>query len=255
MRKVLLVGLLGVVFAAGPVFAQEALGPASGNVANLEAGFPTAIIDTTTTAPSDFEAGLALTYQTNGQVLHLALLQVNYGLMDGLQLSAAMPAVLGEGMVRGNGDITLAALWAFLAEEGNMPSMAVGVGLKVPTGEGFTGWDGTIIAAVTKTFGQARVHLNAGYTTIGDDAAGVRNDVDFLMLGMDYPLLDKLVLVVDAYSAECPVFGGDRLEALEVGVRAELTEVDTLSAGVSVGIGNGNVTPEFTATVGYQRAL
>ena len=255
MRKVLLVGLLGVVFAAGPVFAQEALGPASGNVANLEGGFPTAIIDTTTTDPSAFEAGFALTYQTNGQVLYTSLLQVNYGLMEGLQLSASMPAVLGEGMVRGNGDMVLDVLWAFLAEEGNMPSMAVGVGLKVPTGEGYTGGDGRIIPAVTKTNGQARFHLHARYTTIGDRAALVRNDVDFFVLGMDYPLLDKLVLVVDAYSKEDTGLGNDRLEAIEVGVRAELTEVDTLSAGVSVGIGNGNATPDFTATVGYQRAL
>ncbi|MHC4715260.1 MAG: hypothetical protein ACYTAN_18650 [Planctomycetota bacterium] len=83
----------------------------------------------------------------------------------------------------------------------------------------------------------------------------IRNDTDFIAIGMDYPLLDNLVLIVDAYSEEARFEGGDRLEAVEGGVRWALSDIDTLSIGVSAGIGNGNITPAFTAAVGYQRAL
>ena len=264
MKKVLLASMLGVVLAAVPAFAQETLGPAGGNVGNLEGaftaalpalGFPVALIDTTTTAPSVFEVGMAATYVTNGGCVYFGLLQANYGLMDGLQLSANMPLVVGEGLVTGNGDLNLDVLWACLAEQGNMPSVGIGGGVRLPTGEGFTGYDGRIVGAMTKTLGQARLHFNAGYTTIGNRSLGVRNDADVFALGMDYPILDNLVLVGELISQEAPVEGADRWEFVEGGVRAALTDTDTLSAGVAVGIGNGNATPDFMATVGYQKAM
>ncbi len=255
MKRYLLAVMVGCAFAAVPAFGQEALGPAEGSVANLEAGFPTAIIDTTPTPTTAWEMGVAAGYVTNGAVYETAKIQVNYGIMEAVQVSAAWNAVLGEGLVAGNGDTTLSMLWAALGEDGNMPSMGLMLAGRLPTGDGFTGYDGTIAGAATKTVGEARFHLNVGYTTIGNNQTANRADADFVAIGMDYPILDDMVLVVDAYSAEAPVMGADRLEAIEAGIRTALSDIDTLSVGVSTRIGNGNATPEFTATVGYQRAL
>lgn len=256
MKKILALSLFVVVFAAGGVFAQEDLGPATGAVANLEAGFPTQIVDTTVTPAGEIELGVAGGYVTNGITFETVRLQANYGLTEGVQLSADMPLVIGQGLVPGNGDINVDVLWAFLAEEGSIPSLGVIGGVKFPSGEGYTGWDGKVVLVATKTLGEARAHLNAGYTTLGSNgAAPVRADTDAIALGLDYPILDNLVLIGDIVSAEHPVKGADRLEFIEVGGRYALTEVDTLSAGISIGIGNGNATPDFAATVGYQRAL
>lgn len=257
MMKILALSLFAVVFAAGGVFAQEDLGPATGAVANLEAGFPTRILDTTVTPAGEIELGIAGGYLTNGTTIETLLLQVNYGLIQNVQLSANVPLVLGQGLVAGNGDVNVDVLWAFLAEEdgGALPALGIIGGVKFPSGEGYTGWDGKVVLVATKTLGEVRAHLNAGYTTLGSNTPGVRADTDEFALGLDYPVLDNLVLIGDVVSAEGPVKGMDRLEFIEVGGRYALTEVDTLSAGVSVSIGNGNATPDFTATVGYQRAL
>ena len=259
MKKFLGAALL-LAFAVAPVFGQGAgepidLGPVTGGIGNLEPGFPAVIADTTTTPETAWEAGLAGAYVTNGGTYEAALVQVNYGILENLQIRGAWGWVIGEGTVAGNGDTTIGLLWAFLAEEDAMPSMGVEVAGRAPTGDGFTGYDGTATGVLTKTFGEVRAHLNAGYTTIGDSSPGMRNDSDYFAVGVDYPLLDNLVLIVDAYSQEAPLEGANRIEMIEAVVRAALTDVDILSVGVAASIGNGNITPDFVAVVGYQRAL
>lgn len=259
MKKFLGAALL-LAFAVAPVFGQGAgepidLGPVTGGIGNLEPGFPASIADTTTTPETTWEAGLAGGYVTNGGTYEAALVQVNYGILENLQVRGTWGWLLGEGTVVGNGDTTIGLLWAFLAEEDAMPSMGIEIAGRAPTGDGFTGYNGTATGVLTKTVGETRVHFNAAYTTIGASNPGVRNDSDYFAVGMDYPLLDNLVLIVDAFSAEATFEGNDREEMVEAGVRAALSDVDILSFGVAVGIGNGNATPDFVAVVGYQRAL
>lgn len=255
MKRLLLAAFVGVVLAAAPACGQEALGPATGNVADLAGGFPTLLEDTTTAPLGSITVGIAGGYLTNGTSIETALIEVNYGLLENLELSADWLWVVGSGRIAGNGDTYLSALWAPIAEDGYMPSMGLSAGARLPSGDGFTGYDGTIVGVVTKTIGQVRVHLNAAYTTIGNSLPGIKSDADAFALGMDCPIVDGLVLVADVFSLESPLQGGDRVQGVEAGVRAALTEKDTLSVGVSVGDGAGNVTPKFTAAVGYQRAL
>jgi hypothetical protein len=248
--------LVLAIFAVTPAFAQEALGPATGGVADLDGGFPASILDTTTIGPGSWELGVTGSYLTNGTVYETAGIQVKYGIMDGLEASIGWDAVLGEGLVAGNGDTTLGVLWAAIPEGDILPSMGVGAFGSLPSGDGFTGYSGTAVGVATKTIGQARVHLNAAYTTIGDNTAACeRNDADYVALGMDYPLYDNLILVVDGFSAESAALGQDRYEMVEAGVRMALSDMETLSVGVGVSVGNGNATPDFTGTIGYQRAL
>ncbi|MCD6404894.1 MAG: hypothetical protein J7M19_03620 [Planctomycetes bacterium] len=256
MRKVFLVALVGVMFSAAPVFAQEGdLGPVGGNLGNLTPGFATSLADTTTVEVGQVELGLAGGYWTNGTVFETGAVQLTYGLVDNVELIGKWGWVLGESKVDGNGDTVVGINAKLVEENDNMPSMAVEVSGRCPTGDGFTGYDGTVLGVASKTYGDLRVHVNAGYTTIGDSTSGMRSDTDYFAAGIDYPLLDNVVLVVDGVSAESAYEGEDRLQSAEAGIRTSLTDVDTLSVGVSVSVGNGNATPDFTATVGYQRAL
>lgn len=264
MKKFLGVALL-LAFAVAPVFAQDAgepidLGPIAGGIGNLEPGFPAQIADTSVTPATAWEAGVALGYISaddthDGGTYETAVVQVNYGILDNLQARAAWGWLVGEGRVAGNGDTTLGLLWAPIAEDGMMPSMGIEVAVGLPTGDGFTGYSGTATGVVTKTLGEARAHLNAAYTTIGDSTPGVRNDADYFAVGMDYPILDNLVLVADLYSREAKSEGGDRVEMVEAGVRTTLSDVDILSLGIAVGVGNGNSTPDIGLVLGYQRAM
>jgi hypothetical protein len=256
-----LLALVVLVFSIVPVFAQEepvAAAPMSA-AADLSAGFPTAVIDTVVLPVNKAEVGLAAGYLTDGFVYETGVLEVTYGFLANLQGTAKWPLILGEGRVEGNADTTLAVLWAAMEADGSMPALGLEVAGRFPTGYGFTGYDGSLTGVATFNIADARLHVNAGITTIGNNESigdfCNRSHTDSFKVGVDYMVVDNTCLIVDAFSNMAPWEGADRLEGVEVGVRAALTDVDVLSVGIGGGIGNGNVTPDFTATVGYQRAL
>ena len=256
--KVRLFLAVAVLAIAAPVFAQETAVPEPttvSNVANLEQGFPAQVVDTMPTETGRWELGVTGGYVTNGEAYETALLQANYGLVENVQMYAKWPLIVGEGRVVGNGDTSLEVLGKFVEEQDMIPSMAVELIGRTPTGEGFTGYDGTIRGIASKSFGDLRAHVNAAYTTIGNNETASRNDADAFTIGVDYPLTDTVVLIVDAFSNESFVEGNDRVEMVEVGVRAAITDVDTVSFGVGTGVGNGNATPDFQAVLGYQRLI
>lgn len=259
-------GILAVLLlVTAPLFAQEAaLAPmATAGLANLESGFPATVIDTVTTQQGELELGIAGAYLTNGETYETATLQASYGVLSNVQLTIGTTLIIGEGLVPGNGDTDVALLAALVEEDGNLPSLGLELSGRLPTGRGFTGYDGTIAGVLTKSMGEARVHVNASYTTIGDDTVGgtmmapvhTRNDADAFVVGVDFPLTTDVVMIVDALSKEARTEGTDRVEMVEVGVRAALSEADILGAAIGVGIGNGNGTPDFAAVMSYQRAI
>jgi hypothetical protein len=236
------------------VFAQEAAAPAS-PARDLSSGFPTSVIDTVTAPASKFVFGAAGSYITDGGTYEAGLVALTYGITDTVQAFADWPLILGEGHVTGNFDTVLGLTWAALKEEGSMPALGLEVAAKFPTGYGFTGYDGTLTGIATKSFGEVRGILNASYTTIGKAGDGGKHHTDAFALGVDYMVVDNVDLIVDVVSMMAPVSGADRIDLAQVGVRAALTDVDILSVGVSAGIGNGNATPDFIGTVGYQRSF
>ena len=241
-----------VLMAAACVVAQEepVSKPAATNSANLTPGFPTSIADNVVSPVNGFEFGLAGGYVTDGARYETALLSLTYGILDNLQLSGRWPVILGEGKVDGNGDTTLSLVWA--------PTDILGLELagRFPTGDGFTGYDGTINGILTYPIDSVNLLANAAYTTVGNNTGDIeREHTDSFKVGADYMALDNLCVIVDVFSDMALVRGADRVEMIEVGGRYDLTDVDILSMGMAVGIGNGNATPEFVGTVGYQREM
>ena len=252
MKKGLLV--LAVVLASSVVFAQEAA-PLSSAAKDLSAGFGTSVIDTLTLPAGKLELGAAAGYVTNSEVFETGLISVTYGIIDGLQANANWPLVLGEGHLDGNGDTNLGLLWEAVKDDGSTPALGLQLSGRIPTGYGFTGYNGTLTGVITKSFGEFRLLGNAGVTTIGKNGDDGRNHTDSFKIGADYMVLDNIDVIVDLSSDMASVQGADRIEALEIGMRYAMTDVDVLSAGIAVGIGNGNATPDFMGTVGYQRCF
>jgi hypothetical protein len=252
-----LLALAILVFAAAGVVAQEEpmAKPMASPAADLSAGLPTQIIDTVTLPVNKTEVGAALGYVTDGGTYETGLIQVAYGILADLQGTAKLPLILGQGHVTGNFDSTLALLWAPVKEEETIPALGLELSGKFPTGYGFTGYDGTLNGIATKTFGEIRAHINAAYTTLGNNQTANKAHTDSFKIGADYMVVDNTCLIVDAFSNLAPVSGVDRVQGAEVGVRTALTDVDVLGVGIGFGLGNGNATPDFTATVSYQRAL
>lgn len=245
--------------------------PMASPAADLSTGLPTQIADTVTLPVNKAEVGAALGYVTDGGTYETGLLEFTYGILDNLQGTAKWPLILGEGHVTGNYDTTLALLWAPVKEEEYIPALGLELRGRFPTGNGFTGYDGTLNGIATKTFGEVRVHLNAAYTTVGNntklngvfdvdndgdfDPVNARTHTDSFKIGADYMVVDNVDLIVDYFNNMALYEMQSRIQGAEVGVRAALTDVDILGVGVGFGLGNGNTTPDFTATVSYQREL
>jgi hypothetical protein len=258
--------LVVLVMAAMPVFAQEAaMAPkTTGGVMDLGAGFPTQIIDTVTTPEGKVELGVNAGY-TNADANHFysTLLQVNYGIMPNLQSYVSLPLIVGEGEVEhgqafgtlnANFDSNWEMLYRINDETDTMPSFGIEGIAKAPTAAEDTGWNGTGSLVVTKTFGQFRAHLNAGYTTIGNDFGG-NHYQDSYKLGSDYAVADNMLVIVDAFSNRSLISGDHRTNGVEAGMRYGLSDVDVISFGVGTGFGPSIAVTDLTATIGYQRLL
>jgi hypothetical protein len=205
-----------------------------------------------------FEVGAALGHATNGDRLdgyETGLISVTYGIIEGLQANASWPLLIGDGRVDGNGDTNLAVLWEAVKDDGSMPALGLQLSGRIPTGYGFTGYNGTLTGVATKSIGELRLLGNAGITTIGKNGVGGKDHTDSFKIGADYMVMDDINVLLGISSDMAAVEGADRLEAVEIGVRYALTDVDVLSAGVAIGIGNGNATPDLAGTIGYQRLL
>jgi hypothetical protein len=240
---------------------------AASEAGNLEAGFPTSLIDNTTVPTGRAVFGMNLGADSGDvmpdQIMATTLLEVQYGVAPDVQLTAKWPLVLTEGAADGNFDTTVALLWAPVKEQDNVPALGAEVALRAPTGVGKSGWDGSITGIASKKFGEIGTFLNATYTTVGnnDDFFGVNipraNHTDSFKIGADYMVVDNVCVVADYVNQQSwiGVPGVDRVQLVEVGARIAVTDVDMVSIGTAFGVGNGNATPEIIGTVGYQRLL
>jgi len=248
-----------VALLAVPAFAQQAqpapkAAPVASDAGNLVQGFPTQIIDTTTTPEGKLQFDVNAGY-VSGEGLQTTLWELSYGVTPDVQISAFWPFIIGEGRVTGNFDTSIEVLGNLYKGDENWPSFGLELIGRFPTGFGFTGYDGTINGVATKAFGAWRANLNAGYTTIGNNETANRAHTDSYKIGVDYMVEDNVCVIADYFNNMAPVIGAERIQMLEVGARWAATQIDTLSLGVGVGVGNGNATPDFTATLGYQRVL
>jgi len=259
--------LAALVLVAMPAFAQQAaMTPKpAGELKNLESGFPAQMITTATDDQGKWVLGFEGTYTNegltglkNGKDFWSSMPQVSYGILPNLEVFARWPIIFGQAEFPGNGDTTLALRGRINDETDVIPSFGLQVAGRIPTGAENTDCDGTITAIATKSFGDLRLSVNAGLTTIGNNVTASNSHTDSYVIGADYPVMSNVLLVSDFVTNQDP-FTGERNNLFEVGVRSTVTEVDIVSAGVGIGIGhNGGVrndVPAWTATVGYQRLL
>lgn len=270
--------MLVLVLLAAPVFAQEAAvtPKTSGEVRNLEVGFPTQVVDTMTIPQGKFEFGLSMGYENfkGDAAVNDSFISVNplvaYGIMPNLEVMFSMPLLLTEGTINyntgimgntdqgANFDTDWGLLWRINEEGDVLPSFGIGLSVKAPTGYGADGWDGTALGVMTKTIGPVRLNINASITTIGKSNGNIitQDHLDSYGIGVDFPVMDNLVLIVDTFSSEDPqvTSGTARANVVEFGARFALTETDILSGSVGTSYGPG-ISPDLTLVVGYQKLL
>jgi hypothetical protein len=133
----------------------------------------------------------------------------------------------------GNGESAIRAFWQFLPEEDVMPAMALSGEVRMPTGDGSNGIDGTLFLHVTKTLSEAvRGHFQ-GYLKAAD---GARGDLDRPVfgdrrhfqygvgLGLDFALNEDNLLLLNYQNRASEYYGSSSVNSIEVGWVHHLAE-------------------------------
>ena len=228
------------------------------------ATLPLTIDEADTQDPGTFQIEAGSSYETDSECHHYDFpVALTYGVMPRWDIAAGFGGQLEqrtrhehEGEDRrasGLADLNLATKWMFLKESTYLPRQTVCPSVTLPTaddkkglGSGETDYDLTWMASksIGERFG---VHLNVGYSWLGDPSGEDVGDLVHGGLAADYKLTDSLQCIGE-------VFGEEELEEHETawqfrtGFRWEVAEDFMLVAAAGSRL-SGDA-PDFTATAG-----
>ncbi|MDP2991296.1 MAG: transporter [Kiritimatiellota bacterium] len=154
----------------------------------------------------------------------------------------------------GIGDLTLFAKWQSLKEMTWLPRQAIVPAVKFPTsdkdkglGSGKTDYDLTWIAS--RSFGEKMgVHINVGYSWLGEPADEEVGDILHYGLALDYRLFDALQWVGEVFAEKELRRGTDAAVMFNTGLR--LSPAEGLTFDIAVGSRLAGDAPDLIATAG-----
>lgn len=153
-----------------------------------------------------------------------------YGMARGLELGGSVRYVTrpGRNAERGisSGDIVLHALYQLKTETADWPALAVRAGVEFPTGLDSKGTDLHLTGLATRSFEMFRIHGNFLWTRLGATGSTERYDRFEGVFGADFVVnpqrLTDTLLVADVDVSTNPVRGGNRILAIEAGLRQRI---------------------------------
>ena len=226
---------------------------ATAQVANLDAGLPTEIEDTTPTPAGATELHLPLRYERDRDGHGMVLIEprLQRGWEGGWQSSISIPVIAGSGDKTGRGDLKLDLFKTLVRETATRPSIAAALGIELPTGTASAGLDSSYKVIVSRTLASKdQVHANF---VIEDNAAptiaerGVRWR---LLAGYSRQLSARSALVADVIREQTRLRGG-LATLVEAGMRHQLEQ--DLAVSLGGGIGFGDDSPRWRVMAGIQK--
>ena len=153
-----------------------------------------------------------------------------------------------------SGDLHLGLLYNFNQETLDLPALAMRVGVELPTGLNSKGVDTQVTGILTRSYGRARVHLNAGYTFAGTPQGQERSGAYRAVAAVSYPLgyPDRFqdTLIVDVYTKQSDLIGQRNNTGIEIGLRHQLTSRIVLDGGVGTEFYGPSDRSALTGTIG-----
>lgn len=154
---------------------------------------------------------------------------------------------------KGFGDLELAAKWNFLEDKGNLPGLALKVGVILPTGDkekdlGGGGFDtsGNLIAG--KAVGPVNLYLNLGYTRIDKVAEGDKKNIYAASLAGEWDIKESLALVGEVLYESAGADGEDPPVAVTAGLIWEIADNFSIDIGARAGL--TNTAPDWSILAG-----
>jgi hypothetical protein len=165
--------------------------------------------------------------------------QIIYGAFDNMQIEIQGDLFTEPNTLVGankSGDLHLGLLYNFNTETVTLPALAVRVEADLPTGVNSKGVDTQFTGILTRSFGRLRVHLNAGYTTLGSpqgqERPGAYRAVAAVSYPLGYPTSFRDTLIASVYTRQSDLRGQRNNTGVEVGIRHQLTSRFVLDAGL-----------------------
>ncbi len=153
-----------------------------------------------------------------------------------------------------SGDLHLGVLYNFNQETLDLPAFAMRIGAELPTGLNSKGVDTQVTGILTRSYGRARVHLNAGYTFVGTPQGQERSGAYRAVAAVSYPLgyPDRFqdTLIVDVYTKQSDLVGQRNNTGIEIGLRHQLTSRIVLDGGIGTEFYGPADRSAFTGTIG-----
>ncbi len=201
-------------------------------LSDLEIERPLSVEDARPISFRAFSGSLDWTYNVRQDRLndHGPAFSLLYGMARGLELGGSVRYVTrpNRNALRGisSGDIVLHALYQLKTETAGWPALAVRAGVEFPTGLDSKGTDLHLTGLATRSFEMFRLHANFLWTRLGATLPTERNDRFEGIFGADTvlgsPSRTDTLLVADVDVSSNPVRGGNRVVALEGGLRQRI---------------------------------
>lgn len=246
----------GVVLLAAALLAAPAAALEVPEVEDLDSDLPTALDDAFAADAGGVEAQAALRYDRRRGHDTLRLLpQMQFGVVQGLQLATGLPYLLGSGPEARRGEATLDLLYTVAEQDRWLPAVAVAAGASTPIGPGARGTELRLTGIATRTLDAGagrRLHLNLSWLHRANPGPEERRDRYRLVAGYSETMVPDTVLVLD-YQRQRGDLGERASNILEAGLRHELRP--GLLLGGAVGAGVGRDSPRFRAVLSVQWML
>lgn len=186
---------------------------------------------------------------------------IKYGITDDafVELEVLEPQ-LGEGGDQGTGELVFILYNRFVRETENLPAFGLQGEMRIPSGDGSSGVDGTLAAVATKTFAERfRVHFEGWIQTangnLGSDDADRRHFQWALGPGFDYMINEKTLVLLNYRNRSSEVYGNHNQNVLELGGIYEIARSGDIhqhvKAAIDIGLDGSTETEHFGAKVMY----
>jgi hypothetical protein len=182
---------------------------------------------------------------------------LKYGFSDTTWLELeVVPINLGDGGDQGAGELELALFHQWTSESDSPVAFATWVDMRIPSGQGSSGVDGTLHGAITKSLGgNWRAHLNGYVMTAngemggddddngswGDDERADRRDFQWgIGPGLDYQFNEETIGTINYINRSSDQNGESNDGIVEVGVVRKIADKQYLKFGVDFDVHGGN---------------
>jgi hypothetical protein len=203
------------------------------------------------------ESGVRFNDRRSGRTRAVFQPQIIYGAFQNTQIELQSDLFSEPSSLVGpnrSGDLHVGTLYNFNTETLQWPAFAVRVEADLPTGVQSRGVDAQVTGIMTRSFGRARFHLNAGYTVVGNAQADERNGAYRVIAALSYPIgyphRFRETLIVDVYTRQSDLRGQRNNTGIEIGLRHQVSSRVVADAGLGTEVYGPSDRAAMTGTIG-----